>query len=364
MLLFADGFDHYGPVPNNGLILKQGVYSQTALNTSGGVFSDNPRTDAYALRLYWTSSQSLVRRSLPFGEEDLVGAAFAFSLNSLPGDNTSVGLFQFRNVENATLASVWLWSTGQVAIFAGQGGYQGDGETELISVSPSPVIYPGSYQHFEAAYNPETGCEVRINGVTVANSGPFAGATGKTAQIVIGGGKAVGFGGLGITMDVDDLVVWSGEGTVNNDFMGDVRVYTRFPNADGAEQEWAPSIGSDGFEMIDNVPAQDATEYLLAEELVSGAGPTRSTFGLSDFPEEIVATRGVYIATRAFKTDSGMAVLKSGVIAGGSEDLGVEHSVSQAPVWYGDVYEVNPATGIVWAPGELNGIQTIIERTE
>lgn len=357
MILFADGFDHYGPVDRNGVALRQGVYSETDLQTLGGVLDDNPRTGPYALRLYWTSSPALVRRSLPFGEESLVGAAFAFSLNELPTDNWGVGLFQWRDTNNDVKASVWIWSTGQVAIV--EGGRLG----EVKAVSTTPVIYPGSYQHFEAALGPG-GCEVRINGVTVVNSPPVSAVPGDTAQVVIGNDGTVAWGGLGVTMDVDDFVVWNGEGANNNDFVGDVRVYTRFPTSDGAVQEWAPSIGDDGFDMINNVPPQDATEWIQADELASGVDAVRSTFGIDDFPEEIVATRGVYLATRAFKTDSGTALVRTGVLASGDETLNPEHSVSQAPVWYGDVFEVNPATGIVWAPGELNDLQTIIERTE
>lgn len=365
MLLFADGFDHYGPVPNTGAALLQGVYSEARLNTVGGVFDTDPRTGTYALRLYWTTSPSLVRRSLPLGAESKLGIAFAFSMNKLPTDSTSVGLCGFRNADNKVMASVWLWSTGQVAIFKGSGGLEGDQTNELMAVSNVPCIYPLSYQHIEAAYDKDAGMEVRVNGVTVCNhSGPFAGATGEISQMVVGGGRTVGWGGLGVIMDVDDLVVWSGEGVNNNDFVGDVRVYTRMPTSDGSDQDWEPASGSDGFAMIDNIPPVDGSQYLQADELADGAPPTRSTFGVGDFPEEIVATRGVYIATRAFKTDSGTALVRTGVLASGDETLNPVHSVSTAPVWYGDVFEVNPATGIVWAPGELNDFQTILERTE
>lgn len=365
MLLFADGFDHYGPVGNDGAALLQGVYVQANLNTVGGVKTGNARTGDYSLRLYWTASRSLVRRPLPSGPRLKVGQAFALAPSSLPTNSTSMGICQFRNIDNETLASVWMMSTGQVAIFQGEGSYPGDGLNVMLAVSSTPCIYPGAYQHLEAVYDLEAGMEVRVNGVTVCNhSGSFAGATGDIAQVVLGGGGVSNLGSLGITMDIDDYVVWDGEGANNNDFMGDVRVYTRMPTSDGSDQEWTPSVGTSGFAMIDNVPPVDATDYLTAEELEDGAPPTRSTFGVGDFPEEIVAARGVYLATRAFKTDAGTALVRTGVRDGGEETLNATHSVSQRPVWYGDVFEVNPATGIVWAPAELNSMQTVIERTE
>ena len=365
MLLFPDGFDHYGPVGNDGAALLQGAYIQANLNTVGGVIAGIGRTGEYALRLYWTASQSLVRRALPLGSRRKVGQAFALNPSSLPTNSTSMGICQFRNIDNVTLASVWMMSTGQVGIFKGSGSLQGDAENEMMAVSSTPCIYASAYQHLEAVYDQDAGLEVRVNGVTVCNySGPFQGASGDISQVVLGGGMVSSFGALGITMDIDDYVVWDSEGANNNDFMGDVRVFTELPTSDGVDQEWTPATGTAGFAMIDNVPPLDATEYLTAEELEDGAPPTRSTFGIGDFPSEIVAVRGVYLATRAFKTDAGTTLLRTGVRSGASETINPVHSVSQRPLWFGDVFEVNPATGIVWAPGDLNSIQTIIERTE
>lgn len=355
-LLFLDGFDHYGAVPSNGNILRQGVYAETNLGPGGGVTTANPRTGARALRIAMFENDAGVRRVLVDGASETVGGAYAFSLSSLPTNNNSLGLFQWRNSANGIMASVWVTSTGALNIRSG-------GRDGPVVAESDPVIYPGAYQHFEGVNGP-AGLEVRINGVTVINHAYVAGVAGPVGQVKLGANSFPLTGANGILMDVDDFAVWDAEGLISNDFVGDIKVYTRFPTSDGVDQGWTPSAGDDGFAMLDNVPPVDATEYVSATALGSPADPIRSTYGVGDFPEEIVAVRGVMLTTRAWKTDAGNAKIQTGVRVNAAETLGTERAISQAPVWYADVYEVNPETSSVWSLEALNDMDTILNRVE
>lgn len=355
-LLFIDGFDHYGIVPSNGNILRQGVYAETNLGPSGGVVATNPRTGPRALRMQMGDNDAGIRRVLVDGARDTVGAAYAFSLTQLPTNNNSLGLFQWRNAANGIMASVWVTSTGAINIRnGGRGG--------AVVAESDPVVFAGAYQHFEAVNGP-AGLEVRINGVTVINTVYVAAVAGPVGQVKLGANSYPLTGAIGVYMDVDDFVIWDAEGLINNDFVGDVKVYTRFPTSDGTDQDWTPSVGDDGFAMLDNVPAQDATEYVQAAALGSPPNPLRSTYGVGEFPEEIVAVRGVQLSTRAWKTDAGNAKIQTGVRVNASEATGAERAISMAPVWYADVYEVNPDTASVWSLAALNDMDTILQRVE
>lgn len=344
MLLFADGFDHYGPDEDR---LFDGVYAEANGVTLSAV---KPRTGARSLAINAGTNNAGVRKVLTAGSEEFVGGGFAFSISALPTDNRSLGLFQWRSGANVILASVWITSTGTVVIVAG--GRSGTGVAES-----DPCVFAGAYSHFEAAMN-DGEVEVRVNGVTVA-TGTTAG--GAVAQVKVGADSFPLSGAIGITVYVDDFVLWSGGEGVIDDFVGDVKVYTRFPDADGPDQDWTPAIGTEGYPMLDNVPPQDSTEYIsVAAEDV----PARSTFGIAAFPEEIVAVRGVVLATRAFKTDAGNAKVQTGVISGVAEELSVEHPLSQAPIWFSDPFESDPATSTVWTLESLNALLTIIDRTE
>lgn len=355
-LLFLDGFDHYGPVGMNGNALRQGVYAETNLGPSSGVIPTNPRTGTYALRFHAGANDAGVRRVLVDGAEATVGAGFAFYLNQLPTDNRSLGLLQWRNGSNQIKASVWITSTGTVVVVNG-------GRSGAAVAESEPVVYAGAYQHFEAVNGP-AGIEVRINGVTVVNAPPVSAVAGDTAQIKLGANSYPLTGASGVYIDVDDFFIWSGAGLINNDFVGDVKIYTRTPTSDGPEQGWTPAAGEDGYANIDNIPPQDATEYVSAPALGSPPEPIRSTFGIGDFPEEIVAVRGVALFTRMWKTDAGNAKVNTGVQVDAAEETGKEWPLSMAPVWYQDVYEVNPATATVWSLGAINDMDTVIDRVE
>lgn len=349
MLLFIDGFDHYGTVTAR---LLDGVYAETAGVTLSAV---NPRTGARAARIAAGTNNAGLRRVLP-GDRDIVGVAYAFTISELPTNNTSFGLIQFRDNGNVPLATLTVTSTGQLQ-------WRDGPRTGPIRATSGPVILAGSYQHFQVQADFDSdSVEVRINGVTVLNAaGVVITEPGVPAQIKIGVNGFPLTGAAGIIWDVDDLAAWDAEGASNNDFIGDKKVYTRLPTSDGPEQDWTPSIGVDGFPMIDNVPPLDATEYLTAAD---GDASLRSSFGLDDFPAEIVSVAGVYLATRLWKTDAGDAKVRVGIESGGTEAQGDEHALSMAPIWYGDVFEVNPSTAGPWSVSALNGAMSTIERTE
>ena len=345
MLLFNDGFDHYG---TNAALLLNGVYAESNGVTLSAI---NPRTGPRCARISMVANDVGLRLVLKQGPAVHVGACYAFSINKLPTNNRDCFMWQWRDADNVPLASVLISSTGQVLII--NGGHKGP-----VLAASNPVIFARAYQHFEAAAT-EDGIEVRINGVTVAST--VSGVARPVAQVKLGGNSYPLVGASGVDMDVDDFNVWSGEGDENNDFMGDVKVYTRFNSSDGLEQDWIPSVGSQGFPMLDNVPPIDATEYLTAGP---DSAPARSTFGISAFPDEIVSIRGVTLSTRAFKTDAGNAKIRTGVISAAVEVSGEVHAISQAPIWYQDVFEVDPATATVWTLPALNALNTVLERTE
>jgi hypothetical protein len=226
------------------------------------------------------------------------------------------------------------------------------------------VVAAGSYQHFEARAalgDGEGGTfEARINGVTVLNyAGGITAISGDLAQVQIGT-SGQGVFGFPPYMEVDDLFAWSDAGSTNNDFIGDKKVYTEFPDADTAVEEWSPSVGGNSFAMLDNVPPQDATEYLAASD-----PDLTSQFGLSDLPTEVVSIAGIMTAVRAFKTDAGDAKIRADMDNGTSPPAaGADHALTQAPRWYHDVFEVDPATSSAWTAEGFNTAQLALTRIE
>lgn len=344
MLLWIDGFDHYG---GDVARLRDGVYSEV---NGGSLVSTGARTGLRCVSIQVAQNHSGLRRVLP-QTVPVVGVGFAFNINVLPSDSTSLALCQILDEDNNPAATLTVMPTGALQLRAG------GRVSPVTKQSAAEVIMPGSYQHFECEFGDGT-CEVRINGVTVLNS-VDTGVTLGFAQVMLGG--CLGFPKIGagtLIMLLDDAFARDGSGAINNSWIGDQKVYTRMPDEDGAEHGWTPSTGSTAWEILDNVPPVDS-QYINATDIGD-----RTSVGFAAFPGEIVAISGVYTASRIWKTDAGNAKVAVDVISGASETAHANHPISTAPRWYGDMFETNPATSLPWLVADINAAQVVLERIE
>lgn len=342
-LMWADGFDHYGGVTAR---LLDGVYSDISGVTLSAA---NPRTGGYAMRVQVVNNSSGARRVLP-GETTKVGFGYAFNLSALPTDAYGLMLGQFLTKENAVLLTVSVYPTGAVAVR--QGGWQ----SPVVRLSGPEIIMPGSYQHFECSLD-DSNLEIRVNGVTVLNMTDLP-VLAPTAQIFVAGGYGYPKTGANVIMDVDDLFSWNAAGSTVNTWVGDKKVYTRMPDEDGPDQDWTPSVGSEAWPILDNVPPVDS-QYIMATD----AGE-KTSVGFAAFSSEIVSIAAVYVATRVWKTDAGNAKVSFDMVSGVDATANAPVAISNAPRWYGQVFEVDPATSMPWTITDLNASLVRIERTE
>lgn len=342
MLLWADGFDHYG---TSTALMRNAAYAEvnncTLVSDAASV-----RTGTRALRL--SSIAGRFRRVFG-GQKPAVGVAVAFTLNNLPSGE--MDWMHFRDSGGSTNVRLNINSAGEVVARVG-----------FLSTAPEVgrsgvCIGANSYQHMEAKAaidNSSGAIEVRVNGVTVLN---LAGIdTQSTAEA---SASSVRFDANGVGAVVDDFYAWDEEGYVNNDFIGDKKVYTRFPDADTTQEDWSLSTGADTYAILAQNPPVDASHYLYSE----GPGD-RSDVEVAALPAEIVSIAGVYVPSRMWKTDAGNSKVRIGMVSAGAEEFGDPHALSMAPAYYGDVFETDPNTGALWTLSDLNLAQLAVERTE
>jgi hypothetical protein len=97
-----------------------------------------------------------------------------------------------------------------------------------------------NYFEIKATIHDTTGSiELRINGVpalNLVNQDTRNAGTGVVNAIRIGGTNS-----FGPIWAMDDLYICNTSGSTNNDFLGDIRVDTLYPNADGTYSQWTPS---------------------------------------------------------------------------------------------------------------------------
>lgn len=344
-VIFFDPIDQYG---GNRSLLLSGVYSSIEGVT---ISTANPRTGTSCLRISALENDSGLRWRPPVSTA-LLGVGHALNITELPTNSTSAGLSQILDENGAVLATITLMPTG--AIQARLGGRQGS----VVGQSAAEALLPGGYQHFEIEWN-DGAVEVRIDKVTVLNV-PSVGYTGLIGQIMVAG--CYGYpktGALGVYYDIDDLYFRNGDGTLNNSWLGDIKAYMQVVNADGTPAEWVPSVGSEMWPMVDNIPPQDNAQYIMAE------GPDkRAVLGYAAFPSQIISITAVQVMSRMWKTDAGGAKVAVGMISDMMEEAKPEHPISSAPRYYRDVFETDPATGLPWLLPAVNAADIVLDRTE
>lgn len=343
MLLWCDGFDHYG---SNIALMRNGAYAEV----NGASLTNSPAFVRTGTRALLLSSIGGSARRVFGAQKQAVGVGVAFNLiTSLPDDEHEFMRFE----DSAGTRSVFLIinSAGEICARVGV--------VSITEIARSGVVVgASSYQHLEAKVVIDAvagAVEVRLNGVTVLNvSGVDTQTTSaETSTVTVRGSGHTG----GIA--IDDFYAWDEEGYQNNDFIGDKKVYTVFPDADTSTEEWELSVGVDSYAILNNNPPVDATDYLYSE----GPG-VRTDVEVAALPPEIVSIAGVFVPTRMWKTDAGNSKVRVGIVSGVAEDFGAPHALSMAASYYGDVFETDPDTGALWTLSALNAVQLAIDRTE
>lgn len=274
------------------------------------------------------------------------------------GDNPVI--HQFRDGSNAVLVSIVVTPTGAISAYRGgdNTNWATSGAT-LLGTTTGPVLVADSWQHVETKclFSATVGTvEVRVEGtpvlaLTVQNTG--AGPCAQVANINTASGS-----GVETRYYMKDLAVWDGAGSVNNNFLSTIQVYELIATSD-VSLNWTPSTGTTGYNLIDEAPPNDDTDYIYA---VSPA-PSPALFGLSNLPADVTSIKGLYTVVRSKKTDGGDGNLRVGLKSGATTGLGTDRPVTTTYAYWTDMFELDPNTSGSWSPSTVDAVQLQLNRT-
>lgn len=222
------------------------------------------------------------------------------------------------------------------------------------------ILAPSTLYHIEMLLtfgNPGT-VEIRVNGVTVfLDSAQNLSNSIDSVQI---GPQSGGSSGPSRLYSFDNLFIYDETGTTHNDFLGDRTVFTLFPSADTADADWVLSSGTDGFDLINDVPANGATNYISADTI-----GYVSKFELDDLADASVGISAVRATGLFSKEDSGVALVQIGLDkSGGTETYSPDFSPSLGDWTFASVIsEENPDTGEAWTAADVNALRIAIKRS-
>lgn len=348
MIDWADSFDHYGTDISNML---DGAWSEVVAELS----TDFARTGAKSLKLNATTG---IARRVFGSSKTTCGVALALYLPILPSINESMTPIEFRDGGNAAQARVVVESTGAIAVYLGPYGFGGNTPAGTSTI----LIRANGWNHLEAWCGVDASAgfvEVRLNGVTVVNVtgvNTDQSLTGEVSQYATLTNQARGADG---PWYFDDAIALDNSGATNNSFIGDKKVLTDFPNADTADVDWLPSSGSTRYQMVDDADPDDDATY-------DEAGASGDIMGLS-YPAldgSVVTVAAVAFLHRSRKTDAGTCIVQQAITGSGSgEAEGAENALTTAYSYYQDLFEVDPTTGLAWAPADVALADQILTRT-
>jgi hypothetical protein len=322
-LLFMDSFDHYTTA-----FADEKYTSVSNFTISAG----NGRNSTSSCRF---TSAGNASKTLGVNASTLI-AGFAFKASTLIAGT----LIDFQD-SSTVQAQLYLNSDGTLAIRRGA-------STTLGTSSNS--IATGQYYYIEVkiAFNSSTGtAEIKVNGVswlslTGQNTISTANAYANVARI------------LGInaaTRDFDDYYVCDSQGSVNKDFLGDVRIEAILPTGAGSSAEWTPSTGSNYENVDDSYPDDDSTyNYTTASGNID-------TFAFGDLVTTSGGIYAVQLNIYARKTDAGTKLLR-GVYTRSSENvLDNQFSLNTTYAYFRQILEEDPDADDVWTIANVNSAE-------
>lgn len=346
MLIFCDGFDHYTTAQATS---GQKWDTITSVGSSSVTISATAaRTGGQGAILNW---QTLFK-SVPNQVTYVVGMAFQLKTADATGGFATVLAFS-----DGGTAQVFLSIDSGGHIVAHRGGTVLGTSTGTVSLS--------QYRYLEAKLTVGTGTSgalvVRVDGSIFLNlTGINTQNTANTQINIIGVGLNTQFG----VMWIDDVYICdtttpNTAGNNNADFLGDVKVTALYPNAAGAFTQYTrggTNTGQDYSQVNEATPDEDTTY------VVDSTVNDRDSFKFTSI-SLVGSIFAAVLWSRARKDDASVRTLANVARSSAVDQVGANYNLASAYQYYGTVFELDPATTVLWTTTGLNlaefGVKTI-----
>jgi hypothetical protein len=158
---------------------------------------------------------------------------------------------------------------------------------------------------------------------------------------------------------LDDVVWFDTTGELAPAAIPDYRLYALAPTGNGNYNEWDGSDGNavNNFEMVDEIPANDDTDYLTTLTANDTESFTMSTFAI---PAGFAVEEVIPVAI-ARKTDAlGALGLKLGTRLSATDQLSTTKALGTGYALYRERQTQTPAAAN-WLQADIDGLEVIIE---
>jgi len=261
--------------------------------------------------------------------------------------------FQLENSGHSPQCCVMIQATasGSGRITFRRGGYGGT----ILATGTTP-IYTTTWYYVEAkmTVNNSTGAAIvkvdEAEDINVSGVDSQLQSTDEIGYFIFGLNENFG----NYYFYIDDLYLLDTTGSVNNDFLGPVKVEGIQPNGNGYNSDFTGSDADkiDNYLLVDEVPNDGDTTY-VESDTVSDI----DSFTYSNLTGDIGTIHGVKINSIAKKTDTYERNFENFVRISSTNYMGSEKVPSTSYNNYYDIWEENPNTSTGWTESDVNGLE-------
>jgi len=273
---------------------------------------------------------------------------FAFKMDRLPHlGGTPPAIWWFANPSNASVVEVNVTSDARLSI----AGY----------TSPVGSLTAGAWHYVEV--------KAVIAGASSVLSAQLDGGLVIPATTLNLGSTGVHFVGprswwdgsvtweptLGNNLYYDDMYFFDTSAAPNNDFIGDCRVETIYPNGVGNNSDWIPDSGSNWQRVNEHTSApypDGDTSYVR-----SNTAGAQDTYDCNDLSIISGTIYGLQTNVYTRKEDTALHKIDALVRSGGTNYPGADKIVASGYTDFTDIWQTDPATALAWTIAGVNAAQ-------
>ena len=159
------------------------------------------------------------------------------------------------------------------------------------------------------------------------------------------------------TANFDDLYVANDAGSVNNTFLGECRVQTQYPSANGAENDFTAIGAGTNWQCVDETIMDDDTTYVKSGVV---GNIDDYAMGTVSFTGTIF---GVQVNVTQKKDDVGSRAITPMVRSGGTNYLGTAVTCQTDYLTAQHIFELNPNGNVAWTNTTINAMNAGLKVT-
>ena len=277
-----------------------------------------------------------------FASDDVFIIGTAFLASGFAYNSTNGGTGMSINLNGGEQIGWYVNPTGTITV------RRGDFNDTSLGTS-GVVLTPNTWHYIElkaTIHNSAGSYELRVDGVNVRDA---SGIDTQKQSTSLANQMQIWKFPYNVAIRFDDMYMCNGLGSENNDFLGDIRVDSLFPDGAGASTDWTPSAGSN-YDCVNEAAPNDDTDYV--SETTAG---DHDTYAFDNLPTSGGDVMGVQTMAFARKDDAGTRDIKL-MTRPSSTDYESDIALPLLDTWtyYMDMREQNPETTSPWTISEVN----------